>query len=423
MDPFTLALLGSSAASLGSSFLGSKAASKAAGEQSQAAMMSSLLQAQQADQARQDILRGQQQAASAITGAQAPTLESLRTSSQQAQDLMRGGTTAASAELQAARQAAIDPLLQAQQAQQRALMGGQRQGLGALGGAYGQQYGFQQPYLGTGGAAQNQLAALYGVGGDVNASGYGSFMQQPTLDQLQMDPGYAFRLSQGEQAMNAASGASGMRGSGAALKAATRYGQEAGSQEYANAYNRFMANRQAAAAGLQGLAGSGQGAANVMSQAAGNFGTGAASIYGNTAANLANIYGTTGQNVSNIQAATGQNLANLQAQQGTNLAANVLGTGQNIANVYSGTGTNLANVYTGTAPQLANISLGTGQALGTGLENAAQARASGYMGGATALSQALQQPAQNAMAYTMMNRYAPQSQAYSGFMGAPTYPA
>jgi hypothetical protein len=261
-------------------------------------------------------------------------------------------------------------------------------------------------------------------------------MQQPTLAQLEMDPGYAFRFGEGQRAMQAASGASGMRGSGAALKAATRYGQEAGSQEYANAYNRFMANRQAAAAGLQGLAGAGQGAANVMSQAAGNLGTGmaglygtqgtnlaniagqqgqnVANVYGALAPNLANIYGTTGQNVSNIQSATGQNLANLQAQQGTNLAANVLGTGQNIANVYSGTGTNLANIYTGTAPQLANISLGTGQALGTGLENAAQARASGYMGGATALGQALQSPMQNYMAYSMMNQFAPQGTQYAG---------
>jgi hypothetical protein len=256
----------------------------------------------------------------------------------------------------------------------------------------------------TGAGAQNQLAALYGVGGDVNAPGYGSAMRQPTLEELQMDPGYAFRMAEGQRAMQSTLGSSGMRGSGAALKAATRYGQEAGSQEYQNAYARFMANRQAALSGLQGLAGSGQGAANVMTQAAGNLGTGAAGIFGTTGANLANIYGTTGQNVSNIQSATGQNLANLQAQQGTNLAANVLGTGQNVANVYSGTGTNLANVYTGTAPQLANISLGTGQALGTGLENAAQARASGYMGGASALSQALGNVGQNALAYSMMDR-------------------
>lgn len=382
MDPFTLALLGSSAASGLGSVLGARASGQASQAQSQAAMLSALIQAQQAEQARQDILRGQGQAAQALTGAQAPTLEALRTSSQQAQDLLRGGTTAASGELRAAREAAIRPLIQAQRAQQR-----------ALGGTFGMQAGYQQPYLSTGAGAQNQLAALYGVGGDVNAPGYGAAMRQPTLEELQMDPGYAFRMAEGQRALQSTLGSSGMRGSGAALKAATRYGQEAGSQEYQNAYARFMANRQAALSGLQGLAGSGQSAANVMSQAAGGLG-----------ANLANIYGTTGQNVSNIQSATGQNLANLQAQQGANLAANVLGTGQNVANVYSGTGTNLANVYTGTAPQLANISLGTGQALGTGLENAAQARASGYMGGATALSQALGNVGQNALAYSMMDR-------------------
>ena len=386
------ALMGGQAlGSIASGYFGSQAAGKASAAQSQAATLSSLIQAQQAEQARQDILRGQSQAATALREAQAPTLGALQTSSQQAQDLLRGGTTAASQELQTARQAAIDPLLQSQ-----------RQGLGALRGAYGQQYGYQQPYLSTGGAAQNQLATLLGVGGDTSMTGYGSYARQPTLAELQMDPGSDFRRQQGEQALqrSIAAGLGGASRGGGALKSMADYSQGLASQEYGNAYNRFMANRAQAMGALQGMGAQGQGAANVMANAAGNLGTGAAGIFGNT-----------GANISNIQSATGQNLANLQAQQGTNLAANVLGTGQNVANVYSGLGTNLANVYTGTAPQLANINLGVGQALGTGLENAAQARASGYMGGTTALTQALQgvanTPMNAMMAYGMYNRYNP----------------
>lgn len=66
------------------------------------------------------------------------------------------------------------------------------------------------------------------------------------------------------------------------------------------------------------------------------------------------------------------------------------------ANLYSGTGTNIANTL------LANP-------YGQALENAGQARASGYMGGATALGQALQAPAQNYMMYSMMDKFAPQT--------------
>jgi len=77
-----------------------------------------------------------------------------------------------------------------------------------------------------------------------------------------MDPGYAFQVSsKAQQAMTNAARAGGLAGSGGALKAATRYGQEAGSQEYQNAYNRFMANRAQAVQGLQILAGTGAGAA------------------------------------------------------------------------------------------------------------------------------------------------------------------
>jgi hypothetical protein len=117
-----------------------------------------------------------------------------------------------------------------------------------------------------------------------------------------------------------------------------------------------------------------------------------------------------------------------------------MGTGQNVANVYSGLGTNLANIYTGTAPQLANINLGVGQALGTGLENAAQARASGYMGGTSALQSALNTPVNAMMAYGMADRFAPQNRTTTyapntnfnrtyapgftpGFQGAPTFGA
>lgn len=56
----------------------------------------------------------------------------------------------------------------------------------------------------------------------------------------QADPGYAFRLAEGQKALDRQAAARGGLISGGALKAATRYGQDMGSQEYQNAYNRAL---------------------------------------------------------------------------------------------------------------------------------------------------------------------------------------
>lgn len=80
-------------------------------------------------------------------------------------------------------------------------------------------------------------------------------------DILNEDPGYAFRLSEGQKALDRSAAARGGLISGAALKAATRFGQDYGSQEYTNAFNRYA-----------NIAGLGQTATNNMSNAAGNFG-------------------------------------------------------------------------------------------------------------------------------------------------------
>lgn len=55
---------------------------------------------------------------------------------------------------------------------------------------------------------------------------------------FQMDPGYQFRLSEGQKAINNAASARGMFGGGAAAKQLARYGQDYASGEYQNAFNR-----------------------------------------------------------------------------------------------------------------------------------------------------------------------------------------
>lgn len=103
------------------------------------------------------------------------------------------------------------------------------------------------------------------------------------MDQFRADPGYAFRLSEGQKALDRQAAARGGLISGGALKAAQRYGQEMGSQEYTNAFNRYQAERQARLGPLQSLAGIGQSATNFTGQAGaanaanvGNYMTGGA---------------------------------------------------------------------------------------------------------------------------------------------------
>lgn len=217
-----------------------------------------------------------------------------------------GWGKAAAAQNQATQMAMMAQAQQAAQAQE-ALQRGQQQATAAY-----------QPYQTAGIGATNQLAALFGPGGE--------YMVQPTINQLQMDPGYAFREQQGMQAVNRTAAAQAGLQSGAALKAAQRFGQDLASQEYGNAYNRFMANRAQAVQGLQNLAGTGFGGAQGIGNAA--IGTGT-----NLAQNYQNLGQGIGQGYANMGA------TNASAYMGpTNLLAQALGQGAQIAALAAGGG-------------------------------------------------------------------------------------
>jgi hypothetical protein len=93
------------------------------------------------------------------------------------------------------------------------------------------------------------------------------------MSQFQQDPGYAFRLSEGQKTLDRQAAARGGLISGGALKAAQRYGQEMGTQEYTNAFNRYQTERQARLNPLQSLAGFGQTSVNQLGQAGQNYAT------------------------------------------------------------------------------------------------------------------------------------------------------
>jgi hypothetical protein len=144
---------------------------------------------------------------------------------------------------------------------------------------------------------------------------------------LGQDPGYAFRLSEGQKALDRSAAARGGLISGGAMKAAQRFGQEMGSQEYQNAYNRALTGYNADVAReatgynrLAALAGYGQTATGQIGAAGQNM----ASNVGNlmTSGAAANAAGQVGA----ANAMTGGLSTYLNYNQGQNLVNALRGT-------------------------------------------------------------------------------------------------
>ena len=137
---------------------------------------------------------------------------------------------------------------------------------------YERQIGLQEPYRQAGLTGQNRLMELMGLGGNTGAAGYGKYARDFGTADFQQDPGYAFRLSEGQKALERSAAARGGLISGGALKAATGYGQQMGSQEYQNAFNRYQTERTNQLQPLGSLMASGQSAAANQGSAAGQYG-------------------------------------------------------------------------------------------------------------------------------------------------------
>jgi hypothetical protein len=144
---------------------------------------------------------------------------------------------------------------------------------------FDQQMAGQEPYRQAGLTSQNRLMELLGLGGNAGAAGYGKYGRDFSMADYQADPGYAFRLGEGQKALERSAAARGGLISGGALKAATRYGQDMGSQEYQNAFNRYQTSRTNQLQPLGNLMASGQSAASNQGTAAGNYGANAGQAY------------------------------------------------------------------------------------------------------------------------------------------------
>lgn len=143
---------------------------------------------------------------------------------------------------------------------------------------YDQTRADQEPWRQAGGVALGQLSDPY-------------FQKtfNPT-DMESVDPGYNFRLQEGQKALERSAAAKGGLQTGGTLKAISRYGQDYASNEYQNAYNRFTNdqtnrfNRTAAVAGV------GQTANNSLATAGQSY----ANNVGNNMMGAANAQGAAG---------------------------------------------------------------------------------------------------------------------------------
>ena len=129
----------------------------------------------------------------------------------------------------------------------------------------------QMPWMQAGQTALNALTPL--------ATNYTPF----SYNSMTADPGYQFRLQQGQEALGHQNAARGGAVSGTSLKAMQDYAQNSASNEYNNAFNRYQTERNAQLNPLQSLAGVGQTTAAQLGQsgaananAMGNYMTGGA---------------------------------------------------------------------------------------------------------------------------------------------------
>jgi hypothetical protein len=172
----------------------------------------------------------------------------------------------------------------------------------------------QAPFREAGLKGQNELMNLLGLSKDTGAAGYGTLAKSFTGQDMYKDPGYAFRLSEGVKALDRSAAARGGLLGGNQLRGVTQFGQDYGSQEYMNAFNRYQAERQARLNPLQSLAGQAQTSANTLTSAAGNLGN----VLGENAMNVGNIRASGYMGTANaISGALGQGVnyyTNKQAQ-------------------------------------------------------------------------------------------------------------
>lgn len=148
--------------------------------------------------------------------------------------------------------------------------------------------------------------------------GDGTYSSSLTPAKVMAEPGYQFGLNQGLSSMNNQLTARGMRNSGAALMAATRYGNDYATTKFDNAFQRDQTERNNDFNRYSTLAGLGSAGAQTIASAGQNY----AATVGNNNMALGNALGAQSIATGNALAGAANNIggwyANQQAQIPTN---------------------------------------------------------------------------------------------------------
>ena len=222
------------------------------------------------------------------------------------------GASEASDAAQAATQAQVDEARYARQLREK---------------MFWKQLEMTSPYRKVGARAINQLAKQLNY-------------QPFTLAKFQADPGYAFRMAEGQKALERSAAARGGLLSGGTLKATERFGQDLASQEYGNAFERYLRERNARIGPLFDVARLGESAATGAAAQAGTYAqdVGALSQDIGTAKALGELGSANAWNK-----AISSYLGSEAGQSGINALGNLIGGGINRASTYLGGGGGLRN--------------------------------------------------------------------------------
>jgi hypothetical protein len=170
---------------------------------------------------------------------------------------------------------------------------------------------------GFGGAGAAPATNAQGIVVDPNSPDFGKYARDFGMQDFEQDPGYAFRLSEGQKAIERSAAARGGLQSGSALKAAARFGQEMGSQEYQNAFSRYQTNRTNQLNPLFSLMNTGIGAANNLTNAAGAQGQNQANAINDRGAYMASGQVGSANAFGNALGSIGKDIGSMVARSST----------------------------------------------------------------------------------------------------------
>jgi hypothetical protein len=234
------------------------------------------------------------------------------------------------------------------------------------------------PYASGGAKAQTTLSDMVAPGGSLMKSFSANDMEQN-------DPGYQFRIDQGNQALQRSAAARGGAMGGGVMQALARYSQGQASSEYQNAFNRFTTDKQQRYGMLSGVADRGMNASALQGsnltgaarysgdmgfageQAAGALRTGAAQYAGNANLNAAQFGANMNTNAAQYSGNAGMHGADEAANFGVHgadeVGTNTINAGRFVAGTQMGIGDAQAGEHLGRASAWSGMLGGIGSAV------------------------------------------------------------